>query len=319
MLAVLAAAAVFCAAAQDLRTLRADIFAVHHAPGDEATARMTADILLDMREDFAERLPAGADPIHVVIAPTTDAFRPYAGHYRAEMVAGVARPDQGFIALKHPALLGAGTSYGQVVRHELMHVLLARNTREGNVPRWFNEGICMLAAGQYRIAGTIMLARMHVTKQIFPYAALDMMFAAPGTEQEFNEAYAQALSMTMYLHGRLGDEAFWALVRSLDARSFREALDEALGLTAFEFWEAWRRSLWKTALIAALVSGLGMFPLMSLLAVAAYFAKRRQMQRVLRIMEEEEAAGDAPLTFDAWDNEVEGYEYYWEEEDDDPW
>lgn len=303
-------------AAAQTQVLQQGIFHVHHEPDDEHIARNAAAILMDMQTEFAGRLPAGSEPVHVIIAPTMAAFRPYAGHYRAEMVAAVARPGEGLIAMKHPALLPQGQYYGSVLRHEFVHVLLARNTQEANIPRWFNEGICMLAAREYRFTSIFVLAWMQVRGEVLPYGVLDMMFAAPGDEREFDAAYAQALSMTTFLHKKLGDEAFWRLVRSLDRRTFRDALEEELGMTALEFWETWKRSLWKTSLIASLMSGFGAMQLMSLLAVVAYIVKRRQMKRALLQMEEEEAAGDVPLVFDAWDQELDGYTYDWEEDDD---
>jgi hypothetical protein len=298
------------------QVLQQGVFAIQYELGDERIARAAAEVLLEMQADFDARLPAGAEPIRVIIAPTMAAFRPYAGHYRAEMVAAVALPEEGIIAMKHPALLPQGQQYGSVLRHELAHVLLARNTQEPNVPRWFNEGICMFAAGEYRFASIFVLAWMQVSREVLPYGVLDMMFAAPGNEREFDAAYAQALSMTLFLHDTLGDEAFWVFVRSLDARTFRDAIEDTTGMTALEFWEAWKRTLWKTSLIASLMSGFGVFQLTSLLAIAVYLIKRRQMQHALHRMEQEEAAGDGPLVFDAWDQELEGYTYDWEEDDD---
>jgi len=130
---------------------------------------------------------------------------------------------------------------------------------------------------------------------------------------EFGDAYAQSLSMTRFLMKRLGEEDFWALVYALDTMTFGEALQRYAGLAPREFWEAWRRSLWRIALVSSIVSGLTLFQVMAILTVMAFFRKRRRGKRILREWEDEDGGsldwdtplGDEPLL--PWEMEDEEY------------
>ena len=60
--------------------------------------------------------------------------RRYAGPYAKPNVAGIALPGQGIIAVKAPRLMPQGFDFNGTIRHELIHVLLARNVPAGRLP-----------------------------------------------------------------------------------------------------------------------------------------------------------------------------------------
>lgn len=295
------AAAVVLALAGGVRadTIEQGLFQIDHTPELEDLARESAAVLASALETYANRLPAGAEPIRVVLCNTLGEFQQYAGRMVTPSIVGVAVPEKGIIALKAPHLVPGPTEYAGTLRHELVHVLLARNVKEENLPRWLNEGVAMLLAGEMGWTGSMRVARMYVEGRVIEYRDLQLVFLAPGQEMEFGDAYAQAQSMTHYLFDRLGEERFWEFVRSLAHRTFAQALHAELGLTPHEFWSDWVATLWKFALVFGLVSGFTLFQAMALLTVWAYWRKRRQGRRILAAWEEE--AGDAG---DHWDGEL---------------
>lgn len=227
-------------------------------------------------------------------------------------VGGIAKSPQGVIVVKAPYLLPSGQDYRGMLRHELIHVLLARNTEEANVPRWFDEGVAMVVSQELRWESGLRIARMYLRKRLIPYNELNFAFAPIGDEGLFDDAYAEALSITRYIIDRIGEERFWELVRSMKTISFEEALEKEAGLTPVALYDAWRRSLWKVALFGSLVSGFSAFQLMAILVVVAYLRKRRRGRKLVQQWEEEE---DEPEVF-SWDKLEEG-PYPWEEECDD--
>ena len=285
---------------------------VEYAPGDEALARESLEILDKAVAEFGAHLPAGNDPIRVTICPTIEVFRQFAGKYGMARVGGIAKSPQGVIVVKAPYLLPSGQDYRGMLRHELIHVLLARNTEEAYVPRWVDEGVAMVVSQELRWESSLRIARMYVRKRIIPYNELNFAFAPIGDEGVFGDAYAEALSMTRYVIDRIGEERFWELVRSMKTISFEEALHNEAGLTPGALYDGWRRSLWKVALLASLVSGFSAFQLMAILLVLAYLRKQRRGRKLVRQWEEEE---DGPEVF-SWDKLEEG-PYPWEEEYDD--
>lgn len=255
---------------------------------------------------YGDRLPAGSAPILVHICGTHGEFARYAGSLSQSSVSGVAQPESGVIAVKTPDITRGGSDYMGTLRHELIHVLLARNSGGDNLPRWLNEGIAMMVSGEHRVGSAIHVGQMYVQGRLITYKDLFFVFLEPGKELEFGDAYAQALSMTRFLHERLGDDAFWRVVHATKTMTFGDALRAEAGISPTDFYDDWVRSLWRVALVFSLISGFSIFQLMAILTIVAYLRKRRRGQRTLREWEEEdeEDAWEEPVTeLTPWDEE----------------
>jgi hypothetical protein len=270
---------------------------VEFESNDQALAEETLTVLTKALREFERPLPAGAAPIHVFVCGTRGAFAQFAGTYAQPDVMGVALPEKGIIALKDPKLGREPTDYRGTLRHELVHVLLARNTNPDNVPQWLNEGVAMVLSGEHRWDSVAHVAYMVMEGRIIEYRDLSLAFLEPGKELQFGDAYAQAYSMTQYLIGQLGEGEFWRLVRSLDTRTFGDALRAHLGRSPLEFWQDWVHSLWWFVLVFSIVSGLSLFQVMAILTVLAYLRKRRRGRRIVETWDteaSEPALGDDP-------------------------
>src|SRR5690606_21036888 len=112
---------------------------------------------------------------------------------------------------------------------------------------------------------------------------------------------AQSLSMTAYLMGKMGDDAFWRMLADLDDRSFGQVLEAHGGWVPYDFWLAWNRSLWTYALAFSLLSGFSLFQFAALLLVWGYYRKRRKGRVILDRMEEEET--DELMPWEVFDAE----------------
>lgn len=280
---------------------------------EAATASETLDILAEVRAECAPHLPMGAAPVTVYLCHSMAEFQRRAGEYGQARIGGVAKAEKGIIIVRAPSLLPSPGDYRGTVRHEFIHVLLARNTEPAYVPRWFDEGIAMTVSKESRWESAFEVARLYVQRRLTPYNELDFAFAPIGDENTFSGAYAQAYSMTQWLKGRTGDEAFWRLVAALRTTPFEEALRTYAGLTPAGLHDGWRSSLWKVALIASLVSGFSAFQFTAVLVVVVYWHKRRRGQRLMRQWQQEE--DDGPPLF-RWESVEEG-PYPWEDDDDD--
>jgi Peptidase MA superfamily len=294
-------------------TLSRGAVRVMYSDGDEAAAQRALASVADAVDDLSSRLPAGDSPIIVKLCGTHGDFARYAGTYARTNVAGVAMADEGFIAVKTPRLLEGRSGFEGTLTHELVHVLLARNTDVDVLPRWLNEGIAMTLSREHRFNATFHTGRMYFQNRLIPYARLDWAFMTPGVEMEFGDAYAQGLSMTRYLRESVGEDAFWAIVRDLDTMTFPEALAFHGNMSVDAFYESWQHSLWKVALVFSIVSGFSLFQIMALLTIVAYLRKRRQGRRLMHRWQREEEEEDAFLT--VRDLEDQEGPYPWEEEE----
>lgn len=276
--------------AAPMEVLSSGVFHVGHAPEDAAHARIALEVLEKAAAELAGRLPTGLEPIRVLLPPTAAEFHRHATRFQPGQVTGLAKPSEGFIAVKLPTIRGGGgDNFAGTLRHELVHVLLERNVNTAHLPNWLNEGLAMMLAREYQMATPITIAQMYLQGRIIPYRNLDWAFMNPGEEQEFSDAYAQALSMTRYLQRRLGEEGFWQLVLAMREMSFSEALRRHAGMSVSDLWDGYHRSLWHIALIGTLASG-SFFTPAAFLVIIAWMRKRKRDRATLDQWAVEEAA-----------------------------
>lgn len=300
------------AASAPAELLQEGLFRVEYPKGEERLAAATLKNIEDVITAWRERLDAGTKPIMVHICASPGEFASLAGFSPPSEVGGVAHSEDGIIVLRTPDQLANPKYYEGVARHELVHVLLARNTDLAHLPRWLNEGIAMHISGEYRWNSTFHVARMYLAERLLSYDELMSQFDLSQRERPFGGLYAQSLSMTAYLYDRLGEDAFWEMIYALREHDFPEALADAAEMTPGELWGAWRRSLWKVAVIMTVVSGFGVFHVMALLVIVAYMRKRRRNRALLQRWDREEAEDEGFMT--VWDLERDS-EYPWERDD----
>ena len=273
-------------------------FIVQYHPDDRSAAEEGLRDLMAARDEFARHLTLGDAPVTMRIAHSMNEFLGLSGIYAHVGVSGVTRADQSSIVVKSPRLRSISDDFRGTVRHELIHVLLHRNTDTDRLPRWLNEGICMMLANEIRWESTIDVTRMHLTGQIIPLASLDRAFMQPGSDLQFGDAYAQALTMTRALHDEVGEEAFWAVVTGLRTESFSQALADKGGITLEQFWDDFNGGLWGLSLMTTLRTG-SFWGVIAFLCLLTGLARWWRNRRIMRGWEREEVE-EVPAVFD-WD------------------
>jgi hypothetical protein len=247
----------------------------------------TQSVLSAAASEWSSRLPLGSQPIQVIVADSDDRFRELAGSMASLDVNGVAHSDDGRIVVKAPGLTPVGNDFAGTLRHELVHVLLYRNTNTDRMPRWLNEGIAMMLANEFRWQSSFSVAKMFFEGRIIEYRVLDIALQAPESGMQFGDAYAQSLSMTRTLMDEVGEEKFWAIVMGLREMSFGDSLRAHAGMDPLDFWDTYRKSLWWLAIWGAItpssVLGAGAF-----LVIIAYFMKRRSNNVIVKRWEKED-------------------------------
>jgi len=306
----------------DKEILAKGLFIVEYPSGQEAVAERTLSILANAIRVYNPVLPAGDAPIRVVVTDVPAEFERYAVHFAGLDVTGLAQPGSDLIIVKAPRLRPPGGDYPGTLRHELVHLLLYRNIDYANLPQWLNEGLAMSLSNEFYWQSLFKVASMFVNNRIIPYRLLDNSFYSPSDQMQFNDAYAQSLSMTRHLRDLLGEERFWQLIHALAEKPFPKALSDIAGMTVLEFWGGYERALWKYALIAAMASGFFFQPA-AILLIIAYIRRRRIAQNLYRRWEMEEAAEEAGGgVLRDWDELVEDPDAWKQgayDDDDDQW
>ena len=188
----------------------------------------------------------------------------------------------------------------EVLAHEVAHVMVARATGGRPVPRWFNEGVAMVAGRSWELGDRARTAIAVLSGGRIPLERLDALFH--GDRAAVERGYALSGALVQDLLERYGPGLPRALFLRLSrGETFDEALREVTGstlldveLSFFSRRATWGR--WFSLLTSAAVLWLGI----SLLAIAAGARRRRLRKEALaRLAAEEEAAaaaaGDPPV------------------------
>ena len=208
-------------------------------------------------------------------------------------VAGYALPEQGVVVLlpaRSPRYPDA--SLEDLLRHEVAHVLVARASNHRPLPRWFHEGVAMIAGLSWGLEEQSRLAAALLRGGGVPLAEVDRRFA--GDEGEVRSAYTLAGAFVRDLLRRHGRESVGAILSGVAAGlPFEEAFARATGTTLAEAELAFRESqtFWYRW-VPFLTSSVVLWIFITLLALWAMQRRRRRdaAQRALWAAEEAAAA-----------------------------
>lgn len=228
-------------------------------------------------------------PIPVVLATETSEWARRSSAWTAGLAIGAER----IVLFPARSPVYPHDTLEDVLRHEVMHVLIARATNGYAVPRWFNEGLAMYSERPWALEDTTRVAYAFALGPTLTLDEIDDLFAGDRSAQSRAYALAGGLVRTLVAdHGR--NVAARLLARVATGVRFEEAYVEVTGRTLLaaeaRFWEEQR--LWKTWL--PLVTSTTMLWLMMTL-LAMYVARRRRRARAAlhRQWAAEEAAHDA--------------------------
>lgn len=203
-------------------------------------------------------------------------------------VSGYAYGAEGVIVLL-PARTPSypDSSLEELLRHEVAHVLVARAARGRPLPRWFHEGVAMIAGTSWGLDDR---SRLTVTMIGGGHASL------ADVERQFTEgrgsaveAYAIAGSFVNEMLSRDGGDAVARVLAGVGrGLSFEDAFREATGATLAQAERSfWRRQSFWYRWVPILTSSVTLYMLITLLAIWA-MGKRRARDAALRRMWEEE-------------------------------
>ena len=226
-------------------------------------------------------------PIHVVLAPeSSEAARslpPWVSGYTDGVSSVVV-----LLPERTPSYPDGGLE--EVLAHEVAHVMISRAAGGRRLPRWFDEGVAMLAGRSWRLRDETALARGLLFGPRVPLWKLDDLFR--GDRSDVERAYALSGALVSDLVERRGT-AVPRIVFARVARGdrFEEALRAATGETPIEIGARFeeRQAVWRQWL-PVLTSGAVLWFAISVLAIVA--AVRRRWSRVPL---EDEPRGDGPM------------------------
>lgn len=190
----------------------------------------------------------------------------------------------------------------QLLRHEVAHILISRSAGGRPVPRWFHEGVAMLAARGWTLEDRSRMVFQVVSSEQISLADLESEFRRG--ESGAAEAYAVSGSFIRYVTRRSGTLAIGKILNAVgQGTSFDEAFRAATGQPLATAELRWRQSYLVGRWVPLVTSTFALWMVVTLLALWAMAARRARDARIRRRWEEQEDAFRA-VDRDGDDDEV---------------
>lgn len=260
-----------------------------------ALARHAATSAPQLAEELG--LPLGSK-IEVYVAENEKQFHALQPGAPPDWADGTAYPRAGRIYLRRPGIRGPdATPLNMVLDHEIIHVLVGRAFAPNEPPRWLQEGLAKVYAGEHSPDTVAQIARSLFDRDLFTLEELSNGFPLDAGGAQL--AYAQSSDLISYLRAEYGEESVRTLTREMAAgASVHKAVRSATGLWLDDLDKQWRRELdsgpgplWLTGFLAKD----GFWFLMSALAVVAFLVGYRRRRRQMADYAEDERQRDALL------------------------
>lgn len=176
----------------------------------------------------------GLAPLRVVIAPSDEEFAHEVSAGVPDWGVGCALPARGLIVLKSPRIVDYPLQMEAVVVHEMAHVATGRVLGRVEVPQWFDEGVAMAVAGEWRLDESPSLASAAAASELIPLSALERGF--PNRTDAAALAYAESFQAVQFLMEETGIAAPGTLVRMIATEGdFDRTLNAIYGTTREQF------------------------------------------------------------------------------------
>jgi hypothetical protein len=229
-------------------------------------------------------LPSPGDPIRVVVASEQSEWAQHAPSWAS----GYAIPRRAIIViLPHRVVAYPYDSLENVLSHEVAHIFTTRASKGQIVPRWFDEGLAMVAARTWDFEDGARLTWAIVMRDPVSLETLDALFRED--QGSARKAYVLSHALVRFFIQEFGRD--WPR-KMLALISQGVSFQEAFSRTTFKplhqaeaaFWAnqtVWTR--WAPAVTSTIALWLG------ILSLALYvFKKQRQRARALKRKWQEE-------------------------------
>ncbi|HBP87845.1 MAG TPA: hypothetical protein DD706_09130 [Nitrospiraceae bacterium] len=216
-------------------------------------------------------------PIRVILAPNESPLAQEA----SEWMSGYAVSQTSTIVLlTDRSLTYPNDSLNEVFLHEIGHILAHRAAGEQPLPRWFDEGLAMMAARRWDLEDRARLVWAMVSDTQVSLNELNTLFSKD--ETSVRRAYVLAYAFTQDLLEHTGqDTPKRILAKIQQGMSFPEAFAQTTFMTLTEaeeqFWG--RQTLWNRWIPVATSSGMVWLAI----TLLAFWAFTRQRKRAAAI------------------------------------
>jgi hypothetical protein len=158
----------------------------------------------------------------IVIAKNRNTFRKIVG---SDIIVAFAVPQKNIIVLDISRIYTKPFTLETTLKHELCHLVLHRNIKQNNLPRWLDEGVCQWASGGVAElvtgGGDRVLSQATVSNNVIRIRSLDKF---PRDGKHLLLAYEESKSFIEYIIREYGENK---LLQSLQYLKEGESIDDS--------------------------------------------------------------------------------------------
>ncbi len=265
------------------------------------------DLLLRVANHAAVSLPALAerlgvpigDTVHIYVVSSMDEFRQLQPGTPPTWADATAYPELGAVFLRAPELRpGTEDPLETVIDHELVHILLGRAFAPADPPRWLQEGVAQVYAGEFGPED----ARTLTGAPVMSLGQLHNGF--PREAGQARLAYVLSADFVAWLGYEYGDSAVPTLIRAMAReQDIGDAVHVATGMPIAEVEQAWRDRLadGPPAWLRWVEDGRLAFGFGALALIGGGILRRRRFHQRMTEREAEEALEEQRRREQTWD------------------
>lgn len=180
------------------------------------------------------------------------------------------------------------SSLEELLRHEIAHVLISRLAGHQAIPRWFNEGMAMIAGGSWSLGDRSRVSIAMIGDRRVSLAQLDRNFQRGRRAAAYSYAISEAFARNlMRRHGQeVGGDIFSLVALRIPfEEAFRRVTGESLESAENEFW---RKQFFWYRWVPIITSSATLWLAITVLALVAIRRRRQKDAALQRMWDEEE-------------------------------
>jgi hypothetical protein len=273
-------------------------FRVAYCPEDAGTVRELWQTLR-LRVPYVEqRLGlALADTVMFVVTPSAKEWQRLTGG--APLWAnGLAFAEKGVAVLKSPRFSHTFGPLSVAAVHEYVHVLLRAGAPNVEIPRWLDEGLAQVLAGQIEFMDDAVLARAAAANRLHTFEQLEMLMSM--SVLDAHQGYAESAVAVELLEKRYGAAGLSNLMHELRrGQDFTSAFTTIFSRTPSQFeheYFSYLQSHYRISLIGdmELWVSLAFVLLLGAGGVAVWLRRKRVLAKWRREEGQQSETGETP-------------------------
>jgi hypothetical protein len=258
-------------------TLVTDFFVVHFDPSDPYLPRLMSEsariALLRISRDLGHK-PDKSRPFTLNVYRTHISFIEAGGLEESKFTVGTASSRNEVISIDAS---GVFAPPGETLAHEVTHAVIFRmlGAKAADLPLWANEGLAQYESEEFPDRDNATVAEAAADVRIIPLVNLSGAFP----RDKMDLAYAESASAIRYMAAKHGKSSPKLLLKELTLTgSFDRAMVKTTGRTGTEFASDWESAVTRRYVALKFTRiAMGVIPvIMAILAIIAYFVRRKQ-------------------------------------------